>query len=397
MRRRPEYSTTALLVYMASAIAVLGTAAMSPVLPAILTEFGLTETEVSLMMSLFTLPIVFFVPIVGLVADRVGRRPVLGFCLLLFGVSGTAIYFAPSFEVILGLRVLQGIGFSGIIPLAVVVIGDLFDGADEVGAQGMRVMFVNLGAAAFPVATGFLVERSWNTPFLLFAIAVPAGLIVLRWIPEPKTDEELPRRYSRALLSAIRQRLVAASLLVGPLRFFLLYGIYTFLPVLVVRNDLTIGRAGVIIGAINVAKMVVASQSRWSLRFGTPQRTMVVGMLLATGLLGLFAVADTFLAFLLVAVSFGAADGLTAPLQKSVLTQNISMEIRAGMISVNAVLQNIAKTVAPISLGLVIGIIGIEYVFVVAGGAGAVVAVVAIFLAMGQLSPEPMSEPARDD
>lgn len=381
MHRRPEHSPVALLVYIASAIAMLGTAAMSPVLPVMMTSFGLSEAEASLMMTVFTLPVVFFVPIVGWIADRRGRRPVLGMSLLLFGAAGTAIYFVDSFRIVLGLRVLQGIGFSGIIPLVVVIIGDLFQDADEVGGQGLRVTFVNIGAALFPVATGFLAEISWNTPFLLFAIAIPAGVVVIGWLPETAASDRVPARYSRAILRALRDRLVVASLLVGPLRFFLLYGLYTFLPVLVVRHELTIAQAGLVIGAINVAKLVVASQSRRTLRLGPSPRTMALGMLASTGLLALFVFADSFGAFLVVAAAFGTADGVTAPLQKSVLTQNTAPSIRAGMISFNAVLQNIAKTVAPVSMGLVIGVIGIESVFVAVSFLAGVVAVGVLGLA----------------
>lgn len=364
----------ALLAYTASAIAMLGTAAMSPVLPAMIAGLGVTETEVSLMMTVFTLPVVVFVPVLGWTADRVGRRPVLGASLLVFGAAGTAIYFADSFAVVLALRVLQGVGFSGIIPLVVVIVGDLFSGADEVGAQGMRVAFVNAGAFLFPVATGLLAEIAWNVPFLLFAVAVPAGAVVLRWMPEPSARRPPPAGYLRAVLAAAGDRRVAVALVAGPLRFFLLYGLYTFLPVLVVAHGVSVAAAGTVVGAVNAAKLVVASQSRRSLGFGTPQRTMAVGLLPVTAAMALFAVAETFVGFLLVALAFGAADGVVAPLQKSVLTQNTAAEVRAGMIATNAVFQNAAKTVAPVSLGLLIAVTGVGGVFVAVAVAGGLVA-----------------------
>ncbi|NIR44613.1 MAG: MFS transporter, partial [Gemmatimonadetes bacterium] len=63
-------------------------------------------------------------PIVGIIADRLGRRTVLTACLMIFGLFGGLSALAPSFEFLLLARFAQGVGSAGLINLAVVLIGD---------------------------------------------------------------------------------------------------------------------------------------------------------------------------------------------------------------------------------------------------------------------------------
>lgn len=353
---RAELGPVALLLYTASAIVMLGTAAMSPVLPAMQTGLDLTESEVGLVMTFFTLPVVFAVPVLGWLADRIGRRPILTGGLFLFGVSGMAVYFVTDFWLVLGLRVLQGVGFSGVLPLIVAVVGDLFQGPEEVGAQGLRVTAVNLGGFLFPVVTGVLAGIAWNVPFLLFGLAIPAGLAMIRWMPEPAGETDRPKRYVRAVLAAARSPPVVVAVGVGFVRFFTLYGLYAFLPLLAVDRGLTGGQAGVIVGAISGAKMIVATQARRSLAFGAPRVTVVVAMLAGGVAVAGFAASTTFLSFLAVATAFGVVEGVSAPLQKSVLTRYASRNVRAGVVSFNAAVQNVGKTIAPVALGVVVAV-----------------------------------------
>jgi predicted MFS family arabinose efflux permease len=375
-RERPELGTAALLLYAGSATAMLASSAMSPVLPAIQGTFGVSDARIGLVMSAFTLSVALSVPVVGWLADRLGRRPVLGGSLVLFGLSGLGTFFAPDFTTVLALRALQGVGFGGILPLAVAVIGDLFDGSAEVGAQGYRVTAVNLGGFLFPVATGALVAVAWNVPFLLFAMAFPVALAVFAWLPEPTEDTERPEgNYARAVLTAARRPIVAIAVAIGTLRFFTLYALYAYLPLLITGQGLSAGQVGVVIGVISALKMLVATQSRRSLAVGPPRVTLGIALVASLVAVAAFSLADTFLTFALVAGTLGAIEGITAPLQKTVLTRYAPVNVRAGVVSANASAQNLGKTAGPIAVGLAVTVVSIPAAMVGLGIGGAVVAV----------------------
>jgi MFS family permease len=64
----------------------VGFSILIPVLPIYARNLGATEIEVGLLLSLYSLALVLFLPLWGWISDRVGRRPVILVCLL--GTSG---------------------------------------------------------------------------------------------------------------------------------------------------------------------------------------------------------------------------------------------------------------------------------------------------------------------
>jgi len=402
--RRPERQPRAVVVYAVSALTLLGAAGIAPVLPVMLRDLSLTEPQTGLVMTAYTLPVVVTVPAVGWLADRVGRRPPLVAGLFLFGVAGALVFFARDLPTILALRALQGVGFSAISPLTITLLGDLFEGDAEAGAQGLRVVAVNLGGFAFPVVAGALAAVAWNLPFLLFLLAIPAGLAVQWWFPEPGPSVEASRRSDvgsgrsasadappnreatteapgrpggqadESVWRAVRRPLVAGTLVLGVVRFFLAYGVLTFLPLLVTAGGVGVGSVGVVVGSISGVKVLVASQSRRSFNLG-PLGLVMAGAVLASGLVvTTFPAAGSLPAFVGLAGVYGVSEGVIAPLQKSALTQGVGDDVRASVVSLNEVLKNLGKTAAPVAVGLVVADWGLGAGFLAMGLASALVA-----------------------
>ena len=78
-------------------IAVLGVASITPAFPKIEKELNISEQEVGLLITVFTLPGVVLTPLLGVLADRYGRKQILIPSLLLFGVAGTLCFFKDFF------------------------------------------------------------------------------------------------------------------------------------------------------------------------------------------------------------------------------------------------------------------------------------------------------------
>lgn len=375
---RPERQPVALVIYAISTLTLLGAAGISPVLPVLVSDLSLTGPQAGLVMTAYTLPVVFVVPFVGWLADRVGRRPPLVFGLFTFGVAGAAVFLVADFETIIALRLLQGVGYAAVSPITITLLGDLFEGDAEAGAQGLRVVSVNVGGFVFPIITGALAAVAWNLPFLLFLLAVPAGLLVLRWLPEiaPRADSEAPEAAEggqlRAVARAVRKPIVAGTLALGFTRFFMTYGVFTFLPILVTDHGIGVGVAGAVIGSISGVKVLVASQSRRAFNLGRAGLLMAGALLVSGVMVATFSTAETLVAFLALAVLYGLSEGVIAPLQKSALTQNTDGNVRASVVSVNAVLKNAGKTAAPVAMGVLISTRGIGDTFVAVGVGGAV-------------------------
>src|SRR5918996_1271083 len=183
----PDRSRALAIVYAASVSLMMGVNFIQPALPALTVPFAVSDSALSLIMTLFTAPAIVLSPIFGVIADLYGRRLLLAGGLILFGIFGAAMAFAPTFGWLLAFRTLQGIGFSAVIPLTIVLIGDLLDGDSEVGGQGLKVFLDRIGYLIFPPLGGLLAAIAWFWPFVFYALTIPLGIIAFLWMPETKS------------------------------------------------------------------------------------------------------------------------------------------------------------------------------------------------------------------
>src|SRR5574341_955301 len=172
------------LVFASSLALMMGVNFIQPALPAMMEPFRISASALGLVMAVYTGPGIILAPLFGVIADLYGRRLLLAWGLVLFGLGGAAIAFAPTFGWVLALRAIQGIGFSAVIPLTVVLIGDLLEGDSEISGQGLKVFLDRIGYFVFPPLGGLLATIAWFWPFLFYMLTIPVGLAALLWMPE---------------------------------------------------------------------------------------------------------------------------------------------------------------------------------------------------------------------
>jgi len=90
------------LVYASSLMLLMGVNFILPVLPAMKGPLGISDASVGLVLTVYTAPAIVLAPLLGIVADLYGRRMLLVCGLMIFGLAGTSIAFAPSFRWVLG-------------------------------------------------------------------------------------------------------------------------------------------------------------------------------------------------------------------------------------------------------------------------------------------------------
>ena len=105
------------VLLLASVASPLGASVVSPILDSLTEPMGVGEAQIGLLMAVFTAPAIVLIPVVGVISDRYGRKPVLASGLGLFGLAGVAVGLTTDFGVVLGLRLLQGIGYAGVAPV----------------------------------------------------------------------------------------------------------------------------------------------------------------------------------------------------------------------------------------------------------------------------------------
>lgn len=362
-------------IVLLSGVGILGTQAIPPVLPAIQSGLGASDARIGLVLTALFLPAMLLTPVVGAICDIYGRRPVAMASLFGFGVAGVGIFFAPTFEALLALRVVQGICFAALTPLSVAFIGDFFQGATGTTAQGIRASSNGVVIILAPALAGILADVAWNYPFLLYAAAFPALLVVYRYFPEPESlDEETTHSIGRELrewLGGVTGSLNDRNLLLLILGGFMLFGVryamLTVAPLLATREiGLRPSMVGIALSIPGVVRVLVAPQAG---RFAA-WVSRKVAFLLTMGVVGasmaLFAVATSLSGFVAAVVTFGVGMSLFNPTLNDTVTASAPAENRAGVVSALQSGKNLANTVGPAAAGILLAATDFRTVFLVA-------------------------------
>jgi MFS family permease len=353
------------LLVLANVNGAVGAVVVSPVLESLTGPYGIDAARLGLMMSVFTAPSIVGIPLAGALADRYGRKPVLLASLLLFGAGGSALAFTTNYTVVLALRGVQGLGYSGIIPVVIASIGDVYADAEETAAHGLRFSSSALSQAVFPVVAGGLAALSWRYPFLLFAVAFPIAGLVAVCLDEPSSTDSADANgrdtgaYVRSVLSAaLRPRLGAVLLALGVPAFvwitFLTYNSFFVVEVLG-HSPLY---ASALLTVLSLINATTASQAgRITAAADGAFRPLVVSNLALAAGLGLFALAPSLPVAVLSVGVVGVGFGLSFSLLRNVVTDRVDADLRGGVVGIGESVIRLSNSVGPLLTGAAIAVL----------------------------------------
>ncbi|MEF2967725.1 MDR family MFS transporter [Paenibacillus sp. M1] len=125
--------------------------------------------------GVYMLAATMFMPILGKLADLYGRKRIYLSCMGLFILGSIISGIAPSMAVLLLGRGIQGIGAGGLMPIALVIIGDAYPLEQRAKIQSLIGPMMILPQLLGPMVGGYFVEHvSWHWVFL---INIPVGLL----------------------------------------------------------------------------------------------------------------------------------------------------------------------------------------------------------------------------
>lgn len=353
------------LILLTALLGPLGTTLVSPLIDTLVSVFEVSPATIGLLVSALTAPGIVMIPLMGALADAYGRKYVLIAGVLLFGLAGGAVTLTTEFTHVLALRVVQGIGFSGMVPTLITIIGDNFDGTEEATAHGVRMMMVGISNVAFPLLAGVLVLVAWQFPFLIYLIAVPIAVILAIRLEEVEVGEDdagdgsgSREAYStRELLGVATKRRVAPVLFGRAMPTVAWLGFLTYNSIVVVQLlDQTPVEAGLLIALSSVMFAVSASQAgRLMAVFDGRFYPILCGYVTMGVGFTLFAFAPSLAVAVVGALAGGFGFGVATALYRSLLTGLGHPRMRGGLVSLGESLGRVGATGTPIGMGLVIG------------------------------------------
>lgn len=105
-----------------------GSTLLGPVLPIIVGPLNTSREAVGLILAVYTLSTAVFTLLIGSITDKVNHKKILVPCLIINSLTGIAAFFATDFTLLLFIRFIQGSAVAGMTPLAMTMIGGLYNG-----------------------------------------------------------------------------------------------------------------------------------------------------------------------------------------------------------------------------------------------------------------------------
>lgn len=180
---------TALLGFLI-ALGPLSTDLYLPSLPSIARYFGTTNGNAQLTLSAYLIGFAIGLPFYGPLSDRRGRKVVLMFGLVLYGAANALSSIAPSLDVLIASRLLQGFGAAGPLVVARAVVRDLYEGrraGQELARMGSIMGIVP--AIAPVLGVGLEIGFGWRANFIATSL-LAAGLAFWAATKLPETLRE---------------------------------------------------------------------------------------------------------------------------------------------------------------------------------------------------------------
>jgi MFS family permease len=202
-----------------------------PILPLYLVSFGASSTVIGAVMAVFTITATMMRIPVGMLIDRIGRKPFLLGGVVLFTAGNFGYLWAPSILLMLPFRVLHGVGWSGCTTAVATLSADVVPQRRRGELMGYAGMASSLAGALGPVIGFALFQRFDYTGVFLGAGAL-LGLSFLLALPLPERRRATPAAVEQSgWLDSI---MVKETLLTAIAVAFLSFGhggILTFLPI----------------------------------------------------------------------------------------------------------------------------------------------------------------------
>jgi EmrB/QacA subfamily drug resistance transporter len=146
-------------------------------LPAIGKEFSMDAILLGWIATSYLLSAAVFMVPFGKIADIYGMKKIFFIGLAIFTASSLVAFFAPNSTILIGSRVLQGIGSAMIFGTGTAILVNVFPLKERGRVLGINAASVYLGLSLGPFLGGLLTQYfGWRS---LFLINVPLGLIPL--------------------------------------------------------------------------------------------------------------------------------------------------------------------------------------------------------------------------
>jgi MFS family permease len=387
------------IIFATILIDFLGFSLLIPVLPLYAEQLGAPPDEIGLILSIYSLGLVLFLPVWGWISDRLGRRPVILICLLGTAFAFWLLTIADTVGTIYVARAIGGF-FGASLGTAQAYMTDITEGHERARGMGIIGAAFGIGFVVGPAMGGLLYPVHPEAPFWA-AAALTLVAFVFAWVflpesrPVPGSSPDLASLL-RSCIPTPLTALFGIHSLRNRLFFYLFFHLFAafsaleaMFPLFAERIGWTVWETGLFLSYIGL--VVAATQGvligPLTRRFG--EVPLVATGLLLTGLgMASFAAFQTMPPLLVSGTCVAFGIGIVFPTFTSMFSKALGPEEAGEYLGHSQSMAQTGRALGPYWGGWAILGVGITAPFWL-GGLG-MLAALAIFLASVRLlAPEP--------
>lgn len=202
---RPQIAALIVLSAAVALVAIDGTV-LSIAIPALEQDLAPSYTQILWIGDIYAFVLAGLLVTMGNVGDRYGRKRVLLLAATFFGIVSLGAALAPSAEILIAMRALQGLAGAGLMPPTLALIRTIFvEPGVRARAIGIWSAAGATGASIGPTVAGFLVEHFYWGSVMLINLPIVAFIVIVgvKVLPESKGDTRAPIDIVSVLLSIV--------------------------------------------------------------------------------------------------------------------------------------------------------------------------------------------------
>ena len=190
MRMTP--ARAAVIGALLTALGSVSMALYTPAMPTLVTVFGTSMSLVKATLTAYFFGFAVTQLVCGPLSDAYGRRPVALAFLVLYGLGGLGGLLAPSIEVLIAARLVQGIGAAVGVSVSRAVVRDLFTGRESARVLNAIGIVLSIGPAVAPTLGGVILQvAGWRAIFAVMVLLAVASIATVHvFLPETNTSRD---------------------------------------------------------------------------------------------------------------------------------------------------------------------------------------------------------------
>lgn len=361
-----------LILLLAGCLTTMTGSVVFPVFPEMVEQLQLDPQWAGTLVSLHALTSALFTPIMGVLADRIGKLKVLIPCLLLYAACGVSTAFLTAMPLLLLSRGLLGAASGGVAAATIGILGGMYEGEARSRILGYATSAMTTAAIIFPLLGGWVGGMQWQYAFYLYGFGLPLAVVAAIGLKEAafRSTTTLEAGQKQQLGTILRNVDVITLYLFILAAGMIVYTVVVYTPLFLKQ---TIGATPELNGFVLAVRLIGAAvisafgASQIARRLGR-SRAVAFGFSLMAMTLAVFPFLTQLTLIIPTAVLFGAGFGIITPSLYDALASLAPLEVRASVLAIGTGCNSLGQFISPVILGWIWKYAGLPMVFYVAAG-----------------------------